>query len=149
HAAPPYGLARQVDDAPDDQQRADHDNQHGSLPWNDDQNYVGRGRPPRMTGSAFIPVGSAAKSVSLQKRPEVKKSNRRVWWGDFPATAFARIDAEATIAVLPIAAIEQHGPHLPVSTDTTIMQGMLDTVIAALPAELDIRILPIQAVGKS
>ena len=36
------------------------------------------------------------------------------------------IDPEATIAVLPLAAIEQHGPHLPVSTDTSIMEGMLD-----------------------
>ncbi|MBX3569499.1 MAG: creatininase family protein [Rhizobiaceae bacterium] len=74
---------------------------------------------------------------------------RRVWWGDYRTTEYASIDPEATIAVLPVAAIEQHGPHLPVSTDTTIMQGMLETVIARLPGDLDIRILPIQAVGKS
>jgi len=74
---------------------------------------------------------------------------RRVWWGDFRATEYASIDPEATIAVLPVAAIEQHGPHLPVSTDTTIMNGMLETVIARLPADLDIRILPVQSVGKS
>ncbi len=74
---------------------------------------------------------------------------RRVWWGDYRTTEYAGIDPEETIAVLPVAAIEQHGPHLPVSTDTTIMQGMLDEVITILPAELDIRILPIQSVGKS
>ena len=74
---------------------------------------------------------------------------KRVWWGDFPTTAYAAIDPEETIAVLPVAAIEQHGPHLPVSTDTTIMNGMLETVIARLPDDLDIRILPVQAVGKS
>lgn len=76
-------------------------------------------------------------------------ANRRVWWGDYRTTEYASIDPEGTIAVLPVAAIEQHGPHLPVSTDTTIMNGMLETMIARLPAELDIRILPVQAVGKS
>ena len=77
------------------------------------------------------------------------KQEERVWWGDFRTTEYAAIDPEATIAVLPLAAIEQHGPHLPVSTDTTIMHGMLETVIARLPDDLDIRILPVQAVGKS
>ncbi len=76
-------------------------------------------------------------------------ANRRVWWGDYRTTEYASIDPEGTIAVLPVAAIEQHGPHLPVSTDTTIMNGMLETMIARLPTELDIRILPVQAVGKS
>jgi creatinine amidohydrolase len=74
---------------------------------------------------------------------------RRFWWGDYRTTEYASIDAAKTIAVLPLAAIEQHGPHLPVSTDSAIMAGMLDTVIAKLPSDLDIRILPIQSVGKS
>ena len=76
-------------------------------------------------------------------------SKRRIWWGDFPTTAFTGIDPEKTIAVLPLAAIEQHGPHLPVSTDTSIMQGMLETVIPMIPDDLDVRILPVQSVGKS
>lgn len=75
--------------------------------------------------------------------------NRKIWWGDFTTREFDGLDPEETIAVLPLAAIEQHGPHLPVSTDTSIMQGMLDTVIALAPTDLDMRILPIQAVGKS
>ena len=76
-------------------------------------------------------------------------ARRKVWWGDFPTTAYQAIDPEETIAVLPVAAIEQHGPHLPVSTDTTIMDGMLETLISRLPNDLDIRILPVQSVGKS
>lgn len=78
---------------------------------------------------------------------------RRIWWGDFRTTEFEGIDPDKVIAVLPLAAIEQHGPHLPVSTDTSIMTGMIDTVAGMLPDEtsgdLDVRFLPIQAVGKS
>jgi creatinine amidohydrolase len=48
-----------------------------------------------------------------------------------------------------VAAIEQHGPHLPVSTDYSIQQGMLETALALVPDDLDLRVLPIQAVGKS
>jgi creatinine amidohydrolase len=87
--------------------------------------------------------------IGQSARFDVTKQTRRVWWGDFSTIEYSAIDAETTIAVLPVAAIEQHGPHLPVSTDTAIMQGMLETVIARLPDDLDVRILPVQAVGKS
>ncbi|MGE0282650.1 MAG: creatininase family protein [Rhizobiaceae bacterium] len=76
-------------------------------------------------------------------------AKRKFWWGEFPSGAFAGIDPEETIAVLPVAAIEQHGPHLPVSTDTAIMQEMLAETFARLPAKLDARFLPIQTIGKS
>lgn len=75
--------------------------------------------------------------------------SRRVWWGDFTAREFEGLDPHETIAVLPIAATEQHGPHLPVSTDHAIMKGMFETVFPLLPDELDVRFLPIQCIGKS
>ncbi|MEO0829851.1 MAG: creatininase family protein [Pseudomonadota bacterium] len=70
-------------------------------------------------------------------------------WADLRAPDFAGVDPMRTVAVLPTAAIEQHGPHLPVGTDTLIAQGMLDRLRATCPADLDVRILPFQAVGKS
>ncbi len=70
-------------------------------------------------------------------------------WADLRAPEFETLDPETTIAVLPTAAIEQHGPHLPVGTDTLIGEGMLDAVRAACPEDLDLVILPVQAVGKS
>ena len=74
---------------------------------------------------------------------------RRTRWGEFTAREFDGLDSEEVVAVLPIAAHEQHGPHLPVSTDAAIMAGLLDAVAERLPEDLDVRVLPIQAVGKS
>lgn len=74
---------------------------------------------------------------------------RRLDWADRRAPEFEAVDPETSVAILPTAAIEQHGPHLPVGTDTMIMQGMLDRFRATCPEDLDPWILPIQAVGKS
>jgi len=70
-------------------------------------------------------------------------------WAEFRASEFAGLDPEAVMAVLPTAAVEQHGPHLPLGTDTLIAEGMLARFRAACPADLDVRVLPVQAVGKS
>ncbi|QHQ33879.1 creatininase family protein [Algicella marina] len=74
---------------------------------------------------------------------------RRLDWYEYRASEFENIVADQTIAILPTAAVEQHGPHLPVGVDTMIAEGMLATFRAACPDDLDVRILPVQAVGKS
>ena len=74
---------------------------------------------------------------------------RRFHWADYKTTEFEGLDPEKVIAILPTAAIEQHGPHLPVGVDTMIAEGMLAEVRRQCPDDLDIRILPVQAVGKS
>ena len=74
---------------------------------------------------------------------------RRLDWADYRTTEFEGLDPENVIAILPTAAIEQHGPHLPVGVDTMIAEGMLAEVRKQCPDDLDIRILPVQAVGKS
>ncbi len=74
---------------------------------------------------------------------------KRRFWCELTSSDFNGIDAERTIAVLPVAAIEQHGPHLPVGTDTIIAEGMIAAAIDQLPPELDVFFLPVQAIGKS
>lgn len=74
---------------------------------------------------------------------------RRLDWAQYRAPEFALIDPMTTIAILPTAAVEQHGPHLPVGVDMMIAEGMLAALRAQCPEDLDIRILPVQAVGKS
>ncbi len=61
---------------------------------------------------------------------------------------FRRLPAD-TVAVLPVGAIEQHGPHLPVFVDSCINGELLDRALAAAPADLPVTALPIQSVGKS
>ena len=53
------------------------------------------------------------------------------------------------IAVLPVAAVEQHGPHLPVGVDTCIAEAYLARVRALLPDESSALFLPVQTVGAS
>jgi creatinine amidohydrolase len=74
---------------------------------------------------------------------------RKLYWTDLTTTDFETLDVEHSIAVLPVAAVEQHGPHLPVATDMAINQGMLGELTTQLPAHLSMLILPLQAIGKS
>ena len=53
------------------------------------------------------------------------------------------------IAVLPLAAVEQHGPHLPLGVDTFIAEAYLERVGKILPAELPVTFLPVQRIGVS
>lgn len=70
-------------------------------------------------------------------------------WSALTTEEVRRRDMARTIAVLPVAAIEQHGPHLPLSTDVTIAEGYLARVAALAPDDIDVLVLPVQAVGKS
>ena len=73
----------------------------------------------------------------------------RRFWAEYRSDEFRGLDPARTVAVLPTAAIEQHGPHLPVGVDTMIAEGMIATLIPLIPPDMDVRILPVQAVGKS
>ncbi|MHB2165409.1 creatininase family protein [Alsobacter sp. R-9] len=55
----------------------------------------------------------------------------------------------AAVAVLPLAAVEQHGPHLPLGVDRFIMDAHLQQVLATAPSELPLVVLPVQSVGAS
>lgn len=58
-------------------------------------------------------------------------------------------DKEHAVVVLPIASIEQHGPHLPIYTDSIITQEVLNRSLALLPEEFPVFCLPHLAYGKS
>lgn len=72
-------------------------------------------------------------------------------WAALCTTDFAALDPHTTIAVLPVSATEQHGPHLPLSTDAVINDGVLRAALARLPAAIatSVLVLPPLAVGDS
>ncbi|WCM92769.1 creatininase family protein [Acidovorax sp. NCPPB 2350] len=75
------------------------------------------------------------------------------FWAEWSTRDFAEARAsglaERTVAVLPVAAVEQHGPHLPLSVDAALLQGVIDAALPQLPADLPVLFLPPQNVGFS
>jgi creatinine amidohydrolase len=71
------------------------------------------------------------------------------FWAEMSWRDFAVTDMEKVVAVLPVAAIEQHGPHLPVGVDMFINEGYLARAASRIPDDMPVLILPVQAIGKS
>ena len=70
-------------------------------------------------------------------------------WSDLSTADFSAIDTARAIAVLPVAATEQHGPHLPLSVDTDLVNGVIAAALPHIPHDLPALFLPTQAVGFS
>ena len=71
---------------------------------------------------------------------------------DWTAIDWTKVDAATAarwIAVLPLAATEQHGPHLPLETDVMIGEAYLARVRAHLPDAIPATFLPIEKIGIS
>ena len=75
------------------------------------------------------------------------------YWADCSTHDFAQCKAagqlEQTIAVLPVAATEQHGPHLPLRVDSALVDGVVTASLAHLGAHVPALFLPTQTVGLS
>jgi creatinine amidohydrolase len=71
---------------------------------------------------------------------------------NFAYLNWKQVDAlprETTLLVLPTAAIEQHGHHLPLATDTLINNLLLGRALSKLPAQASVYALPPVHYGKS
>jgi creatinine amidohydrolase len=71
------------------------------------------------------------------------------FWSELSLRDIRAYDMSGVIAVLPVAAVEQHGPHLPLGVDAMIMEGCIARVASRLPKDLDAVFLPMQSVGVS
>jgi creatinine amidohydrolase len=71
-------------------------------------------------------------------------------WADMTAQDLAAgVDKTRWIAVLPLTAVEQHGPHLPLEVDVIIAEAYLARARKMIPAELPVTFLPLQPLGLS
>ncbi|MDO5653194.1 MAG: creatininase family protein [Brachymonas sp.] len=71
------------------------------------------------------------------------------YWADWSTAELVALDKTRAIAVLPVAAIEQHGPHLPLKVDAALADGMVAACLPHLPPDAPVLFLPTQAVGYS
>lgn len=75
------------------------------------------------------------------------------YWADWSTHDFSQCKAagllEQTIAVLPVAATEQHGPHLPLRVDSALVDGIVAAALPHLAPEVPALFLPTQAIGLS
>ncbi|MDR4306008.1 creatininase family protein [Chelatococcus sambhunathii] len=71
------------------------------------------------------------------------------WWWDLSTREFAAADISGVVAILPVGAVEQHGPHLPVKVDAAINAGIVSRAVELMPHDLPALVMPAVPVGKS
>jgi creatinine amidohydrolase len=70
-------------------------------------------------------------------------------WADLATTDFAGLDPARAVAVLPLGATEQHGPHLPLAVDQALVDGIVARALPHLAPDAQVLVLPTQQVGYS
>ncbi len=75
------------------------------------------------------------------------------YWAQLSTRDFALAQASGlaarTVAILPVGATEQHGPHLPLCVDSALTEGILQHALAQLPPDVPVLALPTQTIGLS
>jgi creatinine amidohydrolase len=97
-----------------------------------------------------IPSGDAGSPRnSSRSRGSTRSEGALRRWEELTSGESGRFATSDAVAVLPLAAIEQHGPHLPLSTDLEIGMGILEAAARGLSAGDRVVVLPVQALGTS
>ena len=89
-------------------------------------------------------VTNSGKETSKENAMMPSRDWTEIRWADAPLAETSR-----WIAVLPLAATEQHGPHLPVTTDVLIADAYLARVRERLPTSVPASFLPVEPIGIS
>jgi creatinine amidohydrolase len=98
-------------------------------------------RRDHRTGAPF-----SASIAPILEETDMPRLARR--WDTLTWTEFRDLPADS-VAILPVAAIEQHGPHLPLAVDAALATAILDRALERAPADASLLVLPLQAIGHS
>jgi creatinine amidohydrolase len=74
---------------------------------------------------------------------------RSGYWQDLTTADFESVVPEDVVALMPVAAIEQHGPHLPLATDALINDGVVGAALERSPPRPTLLVLPALSIGAS
>ena len=107
-------------------------------------------------GAPSVHYDGGMNDISASSRSNATSESARWparWWAEVSAYDFALAQtnglAAETVSVLPVAAVEQHGPHLPLSVDASLLSGVIAEALPLLPAGLPVLFLPPQNIGLS
>ena len=112
---------------------------------------IGSSRPEMIDGGCRTIRKRFTSSVRRRCRMTAPKQRTLPshWWWDLSARDFAALDTSGLVAVLPVGAVEQHGPHLPVRVDAAINEAIVARAVAIMQDSTPVLVLPALAIGKS
>jgi creatinine amidohydrolase len=87
--------------------------------------------------------------MTANTRPPTAQALASHRWAELNTQDFAGLDPARTVAVLPLGATEQHGPHLPLSVDSVLVDGVVNAALTHLSAADPVLVLPTQTLGLS
>lgn len=70
-------------------------------------------------------------------------------WRRLTAPDISAVMAQSPVAILPLGAFEQHGPHLPFATDSILAEALVDYALGQLPDAVSVLRLPLLPIGNS
>jgi creatinine amidohydrolase len=98
---------------------------------------------------AHSKVASTLELTFFELKEKITMKFKPQHWSQMNTTDFAHLDASKTVALLPLGATEQHGPHLPLCVDTCIANALVSGAVSLLGPEFPVVVLPTLEVGLS